>query len=132
MNRKSGDRRIVQKRAGEIRRSTEAELAGIAARKDEEIDTSDISERAGPARRVVRDVRGRIAGPGTSRIRAAVVAEIERRGMTGHRLWIEARKRCETIPESAVYEFLAGKRQVGLAYLEAMLEALDLTVGRRS
>jgi hypothetical protein len=31
-----------------------------------------------------------------------------------------------------VYEFLSGKRQVGMAYLDAMLEALRLTVARRS
>ena len=61
-----------------------------------------------------------------------ILSEIQRRGISGHQLWIEARKRCVTIPESAVYEFLAGKRQVGLAYLDAMLEALDLSVSRSS
>jgi hypothetical protein len=44
----------------------------------------------------------------------------------------DARKHCQTIPESAVYEFLSGKRQIGLAYLDAILETLDLTVSRRS
>jgi len=132
MSQKSGDRRIVRKRAADIRRSSPEQLAEIASAKDEEIDTSDIPERTGPANRVVRDARGRIVRPTKSRIRAAVLSEIERRGISGHQLWIEASKRCETIPESAVYEFLSGKRQVGLAYLDAMLDALDLTVNRRS
>lgn len=131
MSQKSGDRRIVKGR-DDIRRSSPEELARLADVKDEGIDTSDISERSGPPNRVVRDAKGRIVGPLKSRIRAAILSEIKRRGLSGHQLWIEARKHCETIPESAVYEFLAGKRQVGLAYLDAMLEALDLTVSRRS
>jgi hypothetical protein len=132
MSQKSEDRRIVRKGPGDIRPSTRAELARIAARKDEAVDTSDIPERTGPANRVHRDSRGRISAPPKSRIREAILSEIERRRLSGHQLWIEARKRCGTIPESAVYEFLSGKRQVGLAYLDAMLEALDLTVSRSS
>lgn len=92
------------------------------------VDTSDIPERVGPCSRVVRDTGGRIVKPGQSPLRAAILAEVKRRGISGHRLWKEARAYCDTIPESAVYEFLAGKRQVGLAYLDAMLEATDLTV----
>ena len=52
--------------------------------------------------------------------------------MSGHQLWIEARKNCLTIPESAVYEFISGKRQIGLTYLDAILEALQLMVGPRT
>jgi hypothetical protein len=131
MSQKSEGRRI-QKRASDIRRSSAAQLAEIASKKDEEIDTSEIPERAGPVNRVVRDAHGRIVRPTKSRIRASVISEIGRRGISGHQVWIEARKRCETIPESAVYEFLSGKRQVGLTYLDAILDALDLTVTRRS
>ena len=130
MSRKSENERVVRKGPGDIRPSTRTELAGIAARKDEAVDTSDIPERTGPANRVHRDSRGRIAAPPKSRLREAILSETERRKMSGHQLWIEARKRCGTIPESAVYEFLSGKRQVGLAYLDAMLEALDLMVCR--
>lgn len=132
MSRKSESKRVVQKRPGDIRRSSQAELAEIAAGRDEEVDTSDVPERTGLANRLYRDSSGRIIHPPKSRIRGAILSEIERRGLSGHQLWIEARKRCETLPESAVYEFLAGKRQVGLAYLDAMLEALDLTVSRSS
>jgi len=122
---------VVRKSAKRIRRSTAGELARLANQADEPVDTSDIPERIEPCNRVVRDADGRIVKPQQSPIRAAILAEVRRRGISGHRLWKEARIYCDTIPESAVYEFLAGKRQVGLAYLDAMLEAMDLTVGSR-
>jgi hypothetical protein len=102
----------------------------LADRIDDPVDTSDIPERVGPCDRVVRDADGRIARPQQSLLRAAILAEVQRRGISGHQLWKAARKHCDTIPESAVYEFLTGKRQVGLAYLDAMLEAMRLTVTR--
>ncbi|NLX13466.1 MAG: hypothetical protein GXY44_07415 [Phycisphaerales bacterium] len=131
MNRKLRDRHMVRKSAKNIRRTTTAELARLASRADEPVDTSDIPERVGPCNRVVREVDGRIVKPRESPLRAAILAEINRRGISGHRLWKEARVYCDTIPESAVYEFLAGKRQIGLAYLDAILEAMDLTVSPR-
>ncbi len=131
MNRKSHDRQLVRKSARRIHRSTSADLARLASRADELVDTTDIPERVGPCNRVVRDADGRIIKPRESPLRAAILAEVQRRGISGHRLWKEARVYCETIPESAVYEFLAGKRQIGLAYLDALLEAMDLTVSPR-
>ena len=131
MHRKSREQHTVRKSAGKTRRSTPAELARLARQRTEPVDTSDLPERAGPCNRVVRDANGRIVKPQESPLRAAILAEIERRGISGHRLWKEARAYCETIPESAVYEFLSGKRQIGLAYLDAMLEAMELTVSRR-
>jgi hypothetical protein len=130
MSQKSGDRTV--RRRDDIRRSSPEELARVAEVKDGRIDTSDIPEQLGPPNRVVRDAKGRIVGPTKSRIRAAILSEIERRALSGHQVWIQARKHCQTIPESAVYEFLSGKRQIGLAYLDAILETLDLTVSRRS
>ena len=130
MNRKSPDKRLVRKSTKQIRRSTPAELAELA-KQPEPIDTSDMPERRGTCNRVVRDAAGKIIKPQQSPIRAAILAEVERRGISGHRLWKEARVHCDTLPESAVYEFLAGKRQVGLAYLDAMLEAMDLAIAPR-
>ena len=132
MRRKSTDERIVRRRASEIRHSTVEELSGLATKKDEKIDLSDIPERKNPADRVIRDSRGRIVTHPRSMIREAILTEIKQRGISGHELWLKARKRCGTIPESAVYEFLSGKRQVGLAYLDAMLAAMDLSVSKRS
>ena len=131
MSQKSNERRVVRKAPHQVKRSSQAELANLAAETDAGVDTSEIAERTTSGRRLVRDRDGRILQPGGSAIRGAILAELKRREMTGYQLWMEARKLCRTIPESAVYEFLAGKRQVGLAYLDAMLEALELTVGRR-
>lgn len=128
MSRKSREQHIVRKSAGRIRRSTPSELARLASLKDRPVDTSDIPERVGPCHRVVRDAGGRILRPERSPLRAAILAEVKRRRISGHRLWKEARAYCDTIPESAVYEFLNGKRQIGLAYLDAILEAMDLAV----
>lgn len=132
MRRKSVKKRIVTKTAEEIRSSTSRELAKLAAQLSHPVDTSDLPERVGPSRRVVRDADGRIVRPQHSILRSAILAEVKRRGISGHHLWKEAQKYCSTIPESAVYEFLSCKRQVGMAYLDAMLEALQLTVARRS
>jgi hypothetical protein len=131
MSRKSVRRSVIRKSVGQVRRSTRTELARLAARMDEAIDTSDIPERVGPCERVVRDADRRIVKPRQSLLRAAILAEVKQRGISGHELWRQAREYCDTIPESAVYEFLAGKRQVGLAYLDAMFEAMQLTVTRR-
>ena len=131
MSRRLREQHVVRKSAKRIRRSTPAELVRLASRADEPVDTSDIPERVDPCNRVVRDADGRIVKPQQSPLRSAILAEVHRRGISGHRLWKEARAYCDTIPESAVYEFLAGKRQIGLAYLDAMLEAMDLTVSPR-
>lgn len=122
----------MRKSAGRIRRSTSAELARLASQADEPVDTSDVPERVGPCARVVRNAEGEIVRPLQSPLRAAIVAEVHRRGISGHRLWRQARGYCDTIPESAVYEFLAGKRQIGLAYLDAILAAMELTVGPKT
>ncbi|MBI4582955.1 MAG: hypothetical protein HY717_02880 [Planctomycetes bacterium] len=132
MSRKSIRKRIVRKSATEIRRSTPLEIAPLAAQIHDPVDTSELPERTGPSNRVTRDEHGRIIRPQQSLLRSAILAEIKRRDVSGHQLWKKAQKYCATIPESAVYEFLSGKRQVGLAYLDAMLEAMQLTVAHQS
>ena len=135
MNRKSRKepqgKQAVRKAAEAVRTSTSLELRRLAADMGRPVDTSDIPERKCPCRRVVRDSRGHIVNPGASILRGAILAEMERRALSGHELWKKAREHCGTIPESAVYEFLSGKRQVGLAYLDAMLEAMDMAVAPR-
>jgi hypothetical protein len=66
--------------------------------------------------------------PQNGRIRQAVVREMNRREWTSYALWKRARRTCPTLPQSAVYEFLAGLRAIGLEYVEAILAALDLQV----
>jgi hypothetical protein len=132
MSRKSHKERIVRKSAARVKRSSPSELARLAARMNDPVDTSDIPERTAPCNRVVRTPDGRIVQPESSILRRAILAEVNRRGISGHELWKLARTHCDTLPESAVYEFLASKRQVGLAYLDAMLNAMELTVEPRA
>jgi hypothetical protein len=73
-----------------------------------------------------RDADGRIIKPPPSRIRSAILNELGRRQMTRYELWKTAHQSCPTLPQSAVYEFLRGFRQIGLGYLDALLAALDL------
>jgi hypothetical protein len=90
------------------------------------IDTTEIPERSGPFRRVLRDESGML--PGRSLIREAILSEVSRRDMTPYRLWKEARVHCPTLSQSAVQEFLKGQRQIELPYAEALLAALSLVV----
>jgi hypothetical protein len=132
MGRRLREKHVVQKSADAVRRSTPSELARLAERGNEPVDTSDVPERTGLCHRVVRDQNGTIVKPQQSLLRSAILAEVGRRGISGHELWKQARAYCDTLPESAVYEFLSGKRQMGLAYLDAILEALGLTVQPQS
>ncbi len=119
--------RIVRKSADQIPRATPRQLAQLRAAMDRPIDTSDI-----PPRRVgsapVRRIEGRLPNPPRGILRSSILAELGRRQITRYQLWKLARKHCPTLPESAVYEFLRGQRQIGLRYIEALLCALSLRI----
>ena len=125
--------RTVRKSAGEIPRSTSQELERLRRKMDSEIDTSDIPERQ-PARalRAHRTPEGKPFKPPSSAIRDAILRELGRQQITRYELWKRARAHCPTLPESAVYEFLRGERQIGIEYVEALLSAVDLEVRRRA
>jgi hypothetical protein len=95
---------------------------------EEAIDTSDIPERTGERRRMIRDENGRLPRR-RSLIRESIAAEMTAREMTTYALWKAAREHCPTISETAVGDFLKGNRSVGLEYLEAMMSALEMTIG---
>jgi hypothetical protein len=78
--------------------------------------------------RVIRDADGKLPKKPPSPIRDAILAELGRRHMTRYQLWKAARETCSQLPESAVYEFLRGQRQIGVEYIEAMLGALELEI----
>ena len=50
--------------------------------------------------------------------------------MTRYELWKSAREHCATLPQSAVYEYLRGQREIGLPYAEALMAAVGLGVTR--
>jgi hypothetical protein len=95
---------------------------------DGPIDTSDIPERLRRAARVVRDEDGRLPSPAKGMILRAILAQLGRRDMTRYELWKRARAHCPTISESAVYEYLRGQRQIGVAYVEALMRAAGVGV----
>ena len=133
MNKKASDKHMVYKSAGEGPRTSPEELERLAAIPDSEIDTSDGPESSpDPGRRVRRDVSGRLIEPRPGPIARAILRELGRRRMTRYALWQAARNRCPTMSQSAVYDFLRGDRDIGVAYLEALLGTLGLTVGRRA
>jgi hypothetical protein len=104
---------VIQVVAAQLKPPTARDLDRLEKSASASIDTSDIAE--------VR-ISKRPKGP----IWHAVVGEMRRQGLTGHRLWKMARPFCSQIPESAVYEFLANQRSVRVEYADAMLQALGL------
>ena len=46
--------------------------------------------------------------------------------MTRYRLWKAAQAICPKLPQSAVYEFLRGQRDIGVQYAEALTRAAGL------
>jgi hypothetical protein len=104
-------------------------LARLRAAMGAPVDTSDVPD-AGGRRRVERGPGGRLPKPRESPIRAALLEELGRRGMTRYQLWRAARAHCPTLHQSAVYEYLRGRREIGLPYAEAMMQAAGLVVSR--
>jgi hypothetical protein len=131
MPRRSASHKVVRRAAADVPPPTPAHLAHLRAVMDGPIDVSDIPERAGRGARVVRDEDGRLPRPAKSMILRALLAQLRRRGMTRYGLWKKARTYCPTISESAVYEYLRGRRQIGVAYIEALMRAAGLTVTAR-
>ena|SRR5450432_441254 len=103
--------KIIRINAADLKPSTKAELDRLERASDGPIDTSDIPEQ-----------RFTKKGP----IWLAIINEMRRQNLTGHRLWKLAREYSPKLPESAVYEFMANKRSVRVDYADAMLQALGL------
>ena len=126
---KSGDK-VVRRRAVEVPPITPGRLAEIRGIPDEAIDTSDIPELP-RGHRVRRDRDGRLP-PRRGAIREAIASVMASRAMTPYALWKGAQAHCPTITETAVGEFLKGKRSIGIEYVEALLLAADLRIVRNS
>lgn len=114
--------------AGHVPPATPERLAELLTTRDSPVDTSDIPERTGRAIRLKRDAEGRLPAGRESPIRRAILAALGRRKMNRYQLWDEARQHCSTLSQSAVYEFLRGQREIGLPYVEALMQAAGLTV----
>lgn len=131
MSRGTRKTRIIRKSAAQIPAPTAADLDRLRKVMDGPIDTSDIPELTPGFKRVRRDSEGRPPRYHRGPVCEAILKELGRRDMTRYELWQRAREHCPTLPESAVYEYLRGQRQIGVIYLEALLAALDLTLRPR-
>lgn len=124
--------RTVRKSASEIAAATQTDLKRLRAAMERAVDTSEIPEtRPGRTTRARRTAEGKLVAAPESAIRDAIRRELGRRQITRYELWKRARAHCPTLPESAVYEFLRGQRQIGLEYVEALLAAVELEVRSR-
>lgn len=124
LNHEAGQK-VVRRTARTLPTQTDrrmAELRRLVDRADSEIGASDVPVQDPSDGRWVRGGH-RVGG-----IRGAIILEMGRRGLTRYQLWKLAREHCPTLPNSAVYEYLDGRRQVGGSYIEAMLEALSLVI----
>lgn len=123
---------MVRMKGSDLPPVTPEQMAELRAAMDGPIDTSDIPEQTVPIHRLVRDADGRLPRPlpelRESPIRRAILAELERRQMTRYQLWQAAREHCPTLPSSAVYEYLRGRRDIGVPYAEALMQAAGLVV----
>ena len=119
------DSRITRISAEHLKATSARELAAMRQQMlRNDIDTSDIPEtRVGGAKSV-----GHTQGGEHGLLRQAILSELGHRQLTRYELWKKARHFCPNLPESAVYEFLRGTRQVGVVYVEAMLQALSLRI----
>ena len=128
MPKKSKVDNVVRRSVDDIPQPTSSHLSDLLTAMEGTIDTTDIPETRRTASRVRRDASGRLPKPRESPIRRAILDELERRKMTRYQLWVEARSYCETLTQSAVYEYLRGQRDIRLPYAEALLQALGLGV----
>src|SRR5437016_5886291 len=108
MSRRSAAGKTVRKRAGEIPAASRADLDRLRAAMRGPIDTGEIPERR-QFDRLQRDANGKLA-PRKSIIREAVEREMRRRRLTAYRLWQLARPHYPPLSQSAVHEFLKGRR----------------------
>ncbi len=122
--------RLVRRKAGEIPPTPSEDLARLLAIQDAgDVDTSDIPDRDDRVR-LHRDADGNLP-PRHGAIREAVASEMGRQVLSVYALAKAAKVHAPTISETAVGEFLKGRRSLGIALVEALLSALGLEVVRR-
>ena len=131
MSKRSAANNLVRRSAENIPPAAPDHLAHLLGAMDGPIDTSDISERTGTPRRIQRNAAGRLPEKRVSPIRQAILKALDRQGMTRYQLWRKAHGYCGTLSQSAVYEYLGGRREIGLPYAEALMQAAGLYVTPR-
>jgi hypothetical protein len=126
MSKKLLDAKIVRKPSGAIPSASAADLDRLRSAMGASIDTSEIPERQ-RFHRLKRDESGNLP-PRKGVIHDAVTRQMKERQLTAYRLWQIARAHYPALSQSAVHEFLKGKRQLELPSVEALLAALNLRI----
>ena len=121
--------KTIRKSAKELRPASGGDLERLRRAMRGTIDTAEIPERRRP-QRLRRDAAGQLPAR-KSVIRDAVVRQMRRRRLSAYRLWLLAREHYPPLSQSAVHEFLKGRRQLELPSIEALLAATDLRVMSR-
>jgi len=121
--------KIIRKSAADIPKAGKADLSRLHSAMEGPVDTSEIRELGAGFDRLTRDSSGN-RPVRKSVIRDAILEELSHREMTPYRLWQEARVHCPTLSQSAVHEFIKGRRQLELPYAEALMAAVQLRVVR--
>jgi len=123
--------KLVRRSAADIPDPTPEELDCIKIAMAKVIDTSDIPEikKLGP--RPKRDPSDRLQKKPLNPIRKAILSALGHRQMTRYRLWQKANALHLTLSQSAVYEYLRGERDIGVASVEALMAVAGLKVTSR-
>jgi hypothetical protein len=115
--------KTVRKSATEILRASPADLERLRNAMQGPIDTGEIPERR-KFERLQRDASGQLTR--RSMIRDAIAQQMRQLHLTAYRLWRLAKVHHPSLSQSAVHEFLKGKRQLELPSIEALLAAAQL------
>jgi hypothetical protein len=126
MTKKSVQIKVVRRKAGTSAPPSAKRIAELRSLVAKPIDTSDIPEIAGRVRRIVRDASGNLPAIKEGPTRRLIREQLGRLSMTRYTLWKQANKYCPTLTASAVYEYLAGNRDITSTYLEALLQAAKI------
>ena len=119
----------IVRRSALVRPTRRAEdEARIDAAMQSAVDTSDIPEHRVGGNRVKRDAAGRLPKRRPSPLRDAILAELERRGMTRRELWEAAHAKIPRLRETEMYEFLRGQKEIGADQIDTMLMLMNLMV----
>ncbi len=119
---------LVSRSASEIPKPTPEHLAKLRAAMECPINTSDIPEIKQLGLRLKRDASGRLQKKPLGLIRKTILSALGHHQMTRYRLWQKAKAQCPTLSQSAVYEYLRGRRDIGVKYAEALIAVSGVKV----
>jgi len=120
--------RAVRRSAGRLPAVRAEDLLRLKRASARAVDTSDLPERPNAALGARPSAARLLSAERPSLLREAIVKEMARQNLTAYALTKHAKVFCETLSQSAVYEFLKGQRQLEVRYADALLRTLRLQI----